>query len=86
MKHIFQHRRNTFVKLVEPCCWDAEAQNIRHNIIALKKSRAMLRCQINRLNKTNVKEPYSIIPCHICLWKVKSLSTKKIHLISVYNV
>jgi hypothetical protein len=29
------------------------------SVFALPKDGAMLRCQINRLNKTDVKEPYS---------------------------
>jgi hypothetical protein len=28
-------------------------------VLALKKSRTMLRCQINRLNKTDPEEPYN---------------------------
>jgi hypothetical protein len=28
-------------------------------VLALKKSRTMLRCQINRLNKTDPEEPYT---------------------------
>ncbi len=64
MKHIFQHIRNTFVKTVEPCCWDAEAQNIPHYIIALQKSTAMLRCQIKRQKKTDPEEPYTLRCVH----------------------
>ena len=33
--------------------------NFWHYIIVLNKSRAMLRCQINRLNKRDPKEPYT---------------------------
>jgi hypothetical protein len=56
-KKISTHKKH-FSQNSRALLFGFRSKNFWHYIIVRNKSRAMLRCQINRLNKTDPEEPY----------------------------